>query len=197
IMGPIAVAICIPPLGMGLATFLNKRKYQPAEKETGKASFTRGLFGITEGAIPFAAQDPLRVIPSIMVGSITGSVIAMLGNDGDLVAHGGPIVAVLGAVDNVLMFFIAAIIGTIVTAVMINLLKKDVMPASAAATSEGVEVTANETDGMTDASEQTNEDQQADEAEQQPMEDNVVINKLTDILNRDLMTMNVSGSTKE
>ncbi|HLS09393.1 fructose-specific PTS transporter subunit EIIC [Lentibacillus sp.] len=197
IMGPIAVAICIPPLGMGLATFLNKRKYQPAEKETGKASFTMGLFGITEGAIPFAAQDPLRVIPSIMVGSITGSVIAMLGNVGDRVAHGGPIVAVLGAVDNVLMFFIAAIIGTIVTAVMINLLKKDVMPASAAATSEGVEVTANETDGMTYASEQTNEDQQADEADQEPMEDNVVINKLTDILNRDLMTMNVSGSTKE
>src|SRR5699024_8405952 len=168
-MGPIAVAICIPPLGMGLATFLNKRKYQPAEKETGKASFTMGLFGITEGAIPFAAQDPLRVIPSIMVGSITGSVIAMLGNVGDRVAHGGPIVAGVGAVDHVLMCSIAASIGTIVTAV-INLLKKDVMPASAAATSEGVEVTANETDGMTYASEQTNEDQQADEADQEPME---------------------------
>ncbi len=46
----------------------------------GKAAFTMGLFGITEGAIPFAAQDPLRVIPSIMAGSMTGSVIAMIGN---------------------------------------------------------------------------------------------------------------------
>ena len=85
-----------------------------------------GLFGITEGAIPFAAQDPLRVIPSIMVGSMAGAVIAMLGNVGDRVAHGGPIVAVLGAVDNVLMFFIAAIIGSFVTAIMVNLLKRDV-----------------------------------------------------------------------
>src|SRR5699024_46830 len=148
---------------VGLATCMDKRNYQPAEKETGKASFTMGLFGITEGAIPFAAQDPLRVIPSIMVGSMTGSVIAMLGNVGDRVAHGGPIVAVLGAIDNVLMFFIAAIIGTIVTAVMINLLKKDVMPA--AATPEGMEVTADEVDGTADASEQINEGTQVDEAD--------------------------------
>ena len=70
-----------------------------------------GLFGITEGAIPFAAQDPLRVIPSIMVGSMTGSVVAMFGSVGDSVAHGGPIVAVLGAVDHVLMFFLAVIVG--------------------------------------------------------------------------------------
>lgn len=126
IMGPIAVAICIPPIGMGLATFLNRRKYRPAEREAGKASFTMGLFGITEGAIPFAAQDPLRVIPSIMAGSMVGSVIAMIGNVGNRVAHGGPIVAVLGAVDNVLMFFIAVLVGIFVTAFMVNLLKKNV-----------------------------------------------------------------------
>ncbi|WP_019637166.1 fructose-specific PTS transporter subunit EIIC [Paenibacillus fonticola] len=127
IMGPIAVAICIPPIGLGLATFLFKRKFHDTERESGKASFTMGLFGITEGAIPFASQDPLRVIPSIMVGSMIGSVIAMLGQVGDRVAHGGPIVAVLGAVDNVVMFFIAVIIGSIVTALMIKLLKKDVV----------------------------------------------------------------------
>ncbi|ALX50129.1 fructose-specific PTS transporter subunit EIIC [Lentibacillus amyloliquefaciens] len=197
IMGPIAVAICVPPMGMGLATFLNKRKYQPAEKETGKASFTMGLFGITEGAIPFAAQDPLRVIPSIMVGSMTGSVIAMLGNVGDRVAHGGPIVAVLGAVDNVLMFFIAAIIGTIVTAVMINLLKRDVMPAPAVATPEGVSVTADEAGDATDESAESNATDQADASEQKTPAENVEINKLTDILNRNLMTMQVAGSTQE
>lgn len=126
IMGPIAVAICIPPIGLGLATFLNNRKFKEEDREAGKAAFTMGLFGITEGAIPFAAQDPLRVIPSIVVGSMTGSVIAMLFHVGDKVAHGGPIVAVLGAVDNVLMFFVAVIAGSIVTALMINFLKKDV-----------------------------------------------------------------------
>lgn len=124
IMGPIAVAICIPPIGLGLATFINKRKFRPTEREAGKASFTMGLFGITEGAIPFAAQDPLRVIPSIVVGSMVGSVIAMISNVGNRVAHGGPIVAVLGAVDNVLMFFVAAIVGAVVTAFMVTALKK-------------------------------------------------------------------------
>lgn len=63
-----------------------------------------GLFGITEGAIPFASTDPLRVIPSIVIGAMTGSVIAMLSGVTDHVAHGGPIVAVLGAVDHVAMF---------------------------------------------------------------------------------------------
>ncbi|WP_100010137.1 fructose-specific PTS transporter subunit EIIC [Lentibacillus sediminis] len=186
IMGPIAVAICIPPLGMGLATFLNKRKYQQAEKETGKASFTMGLFGITEGAIPFAAQDPIRVIPSIMTGSMIGAAIAMMGSVGDRVAHGGPIVAVLGAVDNVLMFFVAAIIGTIVTAIMVNLLKKDVQPAGV--TPGGVEVPAE------DASDTSENDQR--QAQEEAVED-VEIHKLTDILNRDLMTVNVAGSTQD
>ncbi|WP_373895504.1 fructose-specific PTS transporter subunit EIIC [Virgibacillus sp. CBA3643] len=200
IMGPIAVAICIPPLGMGLATFLNKRKYQSAEKETGKASFTMGLFGISEGAIPFAAQDPLRVIPSIMVGSMTGAVIAMIGSVGDRVAHGGPIVAVLGAIDNVLMFFIAAIIGTIVTALLVNLLKKDVTPT--AVTPEGMEVTENEFDNTTGTLNQTDKDNQVDKdgqnvANREKPEDDVVINKLTDILNQDLITMNVTGPTQE
>ncbi|TFJ92485.1 fructose-specific PTS transporter subunit EIIC [Lentibacillus salicampi] len=193
IMGPIAVAICTPPLGMGLATFLNKRKYQPAEKETGKASFTMGLFGISEGAIPFAAQDPLRVIPSIMVGSMTGSVIAMLGNVGDRVAHGGPIVAVLGAIDNVLMFFIAATVGTIVTALLVNVLKKDVMPA--AVTPEGAEVTSDELDD-TDSSVHSGDNRRSQQEGKGPKGD-VEINKLTDILNRNLMTMKVSGSTQE
>ncbi|MEH7548620.1 PTS fructose transporter subunit IIABC [Neobacillus vireti] len=126
IMGPIAAAICIPPIGLGLATFINKRKFSQTERDAGKASFTMGLFGITEGAIPFAAQDPLRVIPSIVVGSMVGSVIAMLAGVGDRVAHGGPIVAVLGAVDNVVMFFVAVIVGVIVTALMVTALKKNV-----------------------------------------------------------------------
>lgn len=126
IMGPIAVAICIPPIAMGIAPFILKDKFTEAEQETGKASFAMGLFGITEGAIPFATADPLRVIPSIVVGSMAGSVVAMLGGVTDHVAHGGPIVAVLGAVDNVLMFFVSAIIGVLVTIIMLKFLKQDV-----------------------------------------------------------------------
>ena len=172
IMGPIAVAICIPPIGMGLATFLNKKKYLSNEREAGKASFTMGLFGITEGAIPFAAQDPIRVIPSIVVGSVVGSVIAMLGNVGGKVAHGGPIVAVLGAVNNVVMFFIAAIAGVLVTAFMVNFLKKDVEGA----TNDKLQV-----ERVSPTPEQ--------EAEQE-------IEKLVDITNVDLMNINLAGTTR-
>lgn len=126
IMGAIAAAICIPPIGMGLATIINKKKYEEAEQEAGKAAFFMGLFGITEGAIPFAAKDPLRVIPSIMVGSMAGAVIAMLSSVGDHVPHGGLIVAALGAVDHVVMFLIAIVVGVVVTALMVNALKKNV-----------------------------------------------------------------------
>lgn len=126
IMGPIAVAICIPPLGLGLATLLGKAKYTDEEREAGKAALAMGLVGITEGAIPFAARDPLRVIPSIMIGSMVGAVIAMLSNVADHVPHGGPIVAVFRAVDNVPMFFISIVIGMIVTALLVNAVKKPV-----------------------------------------------------------------------
>ncbi|MRN52623.1 fructose-specific PTS transporter subunit EIIC [Paenibacillus monticola] len=123
VMGAIAAAICTPPLGMGLATLLRKNLYNKEEKEAGKAALAMGLCGITEGAIPFAAGDPLRVIPSLMVGAMSGAVIAMLGGVGDSVPHGGPIVALLGAIDNVLMFIIAIVVGTFVTAFCVNFLK--------------------------------------------------------------------------
>ncbi len=88
------------------------------------------------------AQDPLRVIPSIMAGSMTGAVIAMIGHVGDRVAHGGPIVAVLGAVDNVFMFFVAVIVGSIVTALVVNVLKKDISKADMSEVVEIKEVSA-------------------------------------------------------
>jgi fructose PTS system EIIBC or EIIC component len=180
IMGPIAVAICIPPIGMGVATFLSKRKFQAAEREAGKAAFTMGLFGITEGAIPFAAQDPFRVIPSIMAGSMTGSVIAMLGNVGDRVAHGGPIVAVLGAVDHVVMFFIAVIAGVLVTAVLVNLLKKEVQTDEPVA--EDVE---------------EKEEQATVVKPETPVKEETEINKLTDITNLELIDTDLSGTTRD
>ena len=77
VMGAVAAAICTPPLGMGLATLLKKSLWTEEQRESGKASLAMGLIGITEGAIPFAAADPLRVIPCIMCGSAVASVIAM------------------------------------------------------------------------------------------------------------------------
>lgn len=124
VMGMVAVAVCTPPIGLGLATFINKRKFNKGEVEMGKASFTMGLFGITEGAIPFAAQDPLRIIPSNMVGAMVAAVIAAIGGVGDRVAHGGPIVAVLGGIDQILWFFIAVIVGSLVTMSSVLFLRK-------------------------------------------------------------------------
>lgn len=105
---------------------LSKTKYTNEEREAGKAALAMGLVGITEGAIPFAARDPLRVIPSIMIGSMAGAVIAMLSNVADHVPHGGPIVAVFRAVDNVPMFFVSIVVGMIVTALLVNAVKKPV-----------------------------------------------------------------------
>jgi len=122
IMGACAAAICTPPLGMGLATLLNRRRWSEEQRESGVAALGMGMIGITEGAIPFAAGDPLRVIPSIVVGSIVAATIAMLGGVRDHAPHGGPIV--LPVVDNRLMYVIAIITGTVVTAFCINTLKR-------------------------------------------------------------------------
>ena len=121
IMGACAAAICTPPLGMGLATLLRKRLWTSDEQEAGLAGLAMGMIGITEGAIPFAAADPVRVIPCIMLGSMLASVIAMLAGVGDHAPHGGPIV--LPVVDHRLSYCIAIVAGTLLTAIAINLLK--------------------------------------------------------------------------
>ncbi|MFD3765909.1 MULTISPECIES: fructose-specific PTS transporter subunit EIIC [Paenibacillus] len=203
IMGQIAVAICVPPIAMGLAAMINKRKFTPAEREAGKATFTMGLFGITEGAIPFAAQDPLRVIPSIMVGSMTGSVIAMLGNVGDSVAHGGPIVAVLGAVDHVLMFFLAVMVGAAVSVIMVSLLKKNVAAVTPAVVGEGGAEAVAKPAGAeaapaaavaADATEAASaENSNGTTTEASPIR----VEKLTDIVTPDLINLNLAGTTQD
>jgi len=122
IMGACAAAICTPPLGLGLATLLNRKGWTDEQRESGLAALGMGMIGITEGAIPFAAADPLRVIPTIMFGSMIAATIAMLGGVGDHAPHGGPIV--LPVVDHRLMYVVAIITGAIVTAITINLVKK-------------------------------------------------------------------------
>lgn len=122
VMGACAAAICTPPLGLGLATLLNRKLWTQEQRESGLAALGMGTMGITEGAIPFAAADPVRVIPTIMFGSMVAASIAMLGGVGDHAPHGGPIV--LPVVDNRLNYIIAILAGVIVTAVGINTLKR-------------------------------------------------------------------------
>nr|WP_206440840.1 fructose-specific PTS transporter subunit EIIC [Streptomyces scabichelini] len=118
VMGMCAAAIPVMPLGQGLATLIRRRLYTEQERETGLASLFMGLFGISEGAIPFAAARPAQVIPANMLGGAVAGAIAGVAGVEDAVPHGGPIVAVLGAVGGVPMFFVAVVVGTVVTAVM-------------------------------------------------------------------------------
>jgi fructose-specific phosphotransferase system IIC component len=121
IMGACAAAICTPPLGLGLATLLRRKLWSEEDREAGIAGLAMGLIGITEGAIPFAAADPVRVIPCIMVGSMVASVVAMLGGVGDQAPHGGPIV--LPVVDHRLAYVVAILAGTFVTALCVIVVK--------------------------------------------------------------------------
>lgn len=122
VMGMCAAAIPVMPLGQGLATLIRRRLYSEQERETGMAAIFMGMFGISEGAIPFAAARPAQVIPANMLGGAVAGGIAGLASVKDAVPHGGPIVAVLGAVGGVPMFFLAVAIGTVVTAITTNTL---------------------------------------------------------------------------
>src|SRR5215469_12948387 len=121
IMGACAAAICTPPLGLGLATLLRRNLWNEEEREAGLAGLAMGMIGITEGAIPFAAADPVRVIPCIVIGSMAASVVAMVGAVGDHAPHGGPIV--LPVIDHRLAYVMAILTGTLVTALCITLVK--------------------------------------------------------------------------
>jgi fructose-specific phosphotransferase system IIC component len=121
VMGPVAAAICTPPLGLGLATLIRRARWSEEERDAGSAALAMGCIGITEGAIPFAAADPVRIIPCIMVGSATSAAIAMMGHVGDNAPHGGPIV--LPVIEHRLMYIVAILCGTLVTALAVTLVK--------------------------------------------------------------------------
>jgi PTS system fructose-specific IIC component len=122
VMGMCAAAIPVMPLGQGLATLMRRKLYSEQERETGMAALFMGTFGISEGAIPFAAARPAQVIPANMLGGAVAGAIAGMAGVEDAVPHGGPIVAVLGAVGGVPMFFLAVAAGTVVTAITTNAL---------------------------------------------------------------------------
>lgn len=123
VMGIAAAAIPVPPLGMGLATVLRKRLFTEQEHELGYAALFMGFFGITEGAIPFAAADPGRVIPSIMAGGAVAGALAGLAGATNAVPHGGLVVALLGAVGNVAWYVLAILAGTVASALLVIALK--------------------------------------------------------------------------
>ena len=110
-----------PPLGLALATVLRKKQFSDSERENGKAAWLLGASFISEGAIPFAAADPIRVIPSIMIGSgVTGALVAIFGNE-LRAPHGG--IFVFPLVSSPLTYILAIAIGTVVTALAVIVAK--------------------------------------------------------------------------
>ena len=131
IYGPMAAVMAAgmtPPLGLWLATRIARRKFTWEEREAGKAAGILGLSFITEGAIPFAAADPFRVIPSIVVGSAVTGALAMGLGCTLRAPHGGVFVLPIPhAVGNLAGFLLAIAAGTVVTALLVSLLKKNVV----------------------------------------------------------------------
>jgi PTS system fructose-specific IIC component len=122
-MAAIMAAGMVPPLAIAIATTLFKKKFNEQDQDAGKACYVMGLSFITEGAIPFAAADPLRVIPSVMAGSAIAGGLSMVFGIGLRAPHGGMFVVPL--VENGALLYAAAIlIGSVVAALLIGFLKK-------------------------------------------------------------------------
>ena len=124
-MAAVMAAGMTPPLGLALASLLFKNRFTAEEREAGAAAAVLGISFITEGAIPFAARDPLRTIPSLMVGSAVTGALSMVFKCQLVVPHGGIFVLPIpNAVDNLGGYIIAILVGTAVTAGLLLVLKK-------------------------------------------------------------------------
>ncbi|SMF54005.1 PTS system D-fructose-specific IIB component (F1P-forming), Frc family /PTS system D-fructose-specific IIC component (F1P-forming), Frc family [Azospirillum oryzae] len=133
---PMAAAMAagmVPPLGLALATKLFADRFTHEEREAGNAAAVLGIAFITEGAIPFAARDPLRVIPALMIGgALTGAISMAVGAELK-VPHGGIFVLPIpNAVTHLLGYVVALVVGTVVTALALRILKKPVAATAAA-----------------------------------------------------------------
>ncbi|WP_284979360.1 fructose-specific PTS transporter subunit EIIC [Arthrobacter sp. fls2-241-R2A-200] len=122
IMAAVMAAGMVPPLAMALATVLDKRLFSLAERENGKAAWLLGASFISEGAIPFAAADPLRVIPASMVGGAVTGALSMAFGVTSKAPHGG--LFVFFAIDNFLLFFLSIAVGVVITALLVIALKR-------------------------------------------------------------------------
>lgn len=121
--GIFRVLVAVPPIGIFLATIIAKEKFSESERDSAKAVGIMGMLGITEGAIPYAIKDPKAVFPSTIGGCIVGALIAAFTGVTCPVPHGGFIV--LPVVGNKLAFVIAIIVGSLTTALLLKILKKD------------------------------------------------------------------------
>ncbi len=134
IYGPMAAVMAAgmtPPIAVGLATFLFPDRWTPQEREAGKSVWILGLAFITEGAIPYAAEDPLRVIPSCIIGSAVAGGLSMLFGCLLRVVHGGIFVIFIpGVVTNVPLYLLAIVIGTLVSTAALFFLKRPVVVKS-------------------------------------------------------------------
>lgn len=122
IMAAIMAAGMVPPIAMSIATLLRAKLFTPAEQENGKSSWLLGLAFVSEGAIPFAAADPLRVIPSMMLGGATTGAISMALGVGSRAPHGG--IFVVWAIEPWWGWIIALVAGTIVSTVAVVAMKQ-------------------------------------------------------------------------
>jgi PTS system fructose-specific IIC component len=124
IMAAVMVGGMVPPIAIALSTIIHKKKYTEAERKSGPVNFIMGLCFITEGAIPFAAADPLHVIPALMVGSGVAGALSMAFRCTLMAPHGG--IFVFPVVGHVAMYLVALLVGSVVGCLLLGLLKKNV-----------------------------------------------------------------------
>jgi fructose-specific phosphotransferase system IIC component len=121
-----AIGSAVPPLAMALAVLLGRNRYNETEQKAGIPSFLMWMVGITEGAIPFAANDPIRVIPSLMLGSAVGCVIGYLTNVEVRIPWDS--LPTIPGTSNVFMYLVSIVVGALVAAFTVNFLKRPVSP---------------------------------------------------------------------
>ena len=124
IMAAVMIGGMTPPCAIALATLLFKKKFTKEERESGPTNFIMGLAFITEGAIPFAASDPIHVLPACIIGSGAAGALSMLLNCTLMAPHGG--IFVFPVVGNPLMYVIALVAGTLISTALLGILKKNI-----------------------------------------------------------------------
>ena len=124
IMAAVMIGGMVPPIAIALASLIFKNKFTEAQRKSAPANIIMGLSFITEGAIPFAAQDPARVLPSCIIGSGVAGALSMLFNCTLMAPHGG--IFVVPVIGNPLMYLLALAVGTAISTVLLGVLKKNI-----------------------------------------------------------------------
>ena len=122
VMAAVMIGGMVPPCAIALSTILFKNRFTKEERDAGPTNFIMGLAFITEGAIPFAAADPLHVIPACVIGSGVAGALSMLFKCTLMAPHGG--IFVFPVVGNAIMYLLALVIGTVISTVLLGVLKK-------------------------------------------------------------------------